>query len=397
MRPLRCTSCLAATLVCSASLLFGCKDHDAPAPQGPHASAAPTVSLITATDGTAQMQLTVPATIVAFDHAALNAQVAGYLDHIYVDVGSRVRRGQVLLTVRTPELAADRSSAVAALQSARAAQSGANAEAAMQADQTRRLAQVAETDSQFVAGQDLDNAQARAHIVTQTAMGAAAQVAAAQASLQRVSAQQEFGVVRTPFSGVVTARSVDPGTLVHNSSNTGDSGTPLLTIDSIGTVRVLLHVPDNQAAFVHAGQVVKVQVDAFPAQQFSGTVTRISSALDPMSRTMEAEVDLPNSAGKLRTGMFGTATLDLRTEPGALFLPSSAIHQDRQGKSFVYVVQNGEIHPQAVVTSLENGVHAKVDGFQLGQQVVLGSSGTLAPGMRVNAHPATAVELDGVR
>jgi len=397
MRPLRCTSCLATTLVCSASLLFGCRDHDAPAPQDLHASAAPTVSLITATDGTAQMQLTVPATIVAFDHAALNAQVAGYLDHIYVDVGSGVRRGQVLLTIRTPELAADRASAVAALQSARAAQSGANAEAAMQADQTRRLAQVAQTDSQFVAGQDLDNAQARARIVTQNATGAAAQVAAAQAALQRVTAQQEFGMVRAPFFGVVTARSVDPGTLVHNSSNTGDSGTPLLTIDSTGTVRVLLHVPDNQAAFVHAGQVVKVHVDALPAQQFTGTVTRVSSALDPMSRTMEAEVDLPNSAGKLRTGMFGTATLDLRTEPGALFLPSSAIHQDRQGKSFVYVVQNGEVHPQAVVTSLENGVHAKVDGLQPGQQVVLGSSGILAPGMPVNAHPATAVELEEVR
>jgi RND family efflux transporter MFP subunit len=397
MRPLRCTSCFAASLVCSASLLFGCKDHDAPAAQGTHVSAAPTVSLITATESTAQMQLTVPATIVAFNHAALNAQVAGYLDHIYVDVGSRVRKGQMLLTVRTPELAADGASAMAALQSAHAAQSGANAEAAMQSEQTRRLAQVAQTDSQFVAGQDLDNAQARAQIVTHTAEGAAAQVASAQAALQRVTAQQEFGVVRAPFSGVVTARSVDPGTLVHNSSNSGDSGTALLTIDSTGTVRVVLHVPDNQAAFVHAGQVVQVHVDAFPSQQFSGTVTRISSALDPMSRTMEAEVDLPNRAGKLRTGMFGTAILYLRTEPGALFLPSSAIHQDRQGKSLVYVVQNGEVHPQAVVTSLENGVHAKVDGLQAGQQVVLGSSGTLAPGMRVNAHPATAVELDGVR
>ncbi len=396
MRPLRCTSCLAATLVCS-SLLFGCRDHVAPVPQGVHASAAPTVSLITANNGTAQMQLTVPATIVAFDHAALNAQVAGYLDHIYVDVGSRVRRGQVLLTIGTPELAADRASAAAALQSARAAQSGADAEAAMQADQTRRLTQVAQTDNQFVARQDLENAQARARIVTQSATGAAAQVAAAQAALQRVTAQQEFGMVRAPFSGVVTARSVDPGTLVHNSSSTGDSGTPLLTIDSTGTVRVILHVPDTQADLVQAGQVVNVHVDALPAQQFTGTITRVSSALDPMSRTMQAEVDLPNSAGKLRTGMFGTATLDLRTEPGALFLPSSAIHQDRQGKSFVYVVQNGEVQPQAVVTSLETGVHAKVDGLQSGQQVVLGSSGTLAPGMRVNAHPATAIELEEVR
>lgn len=68
---------------------------------------------------------------------------------------------------------------------------------------------------------------------------------------------------------------------------------------------------------------------------------------------MEAEIDLPHRDGKLRPGMFGTATLDLRTEPGALFLPSSAIHQDREGKSFVYVVQNSEIHPQEVITSLK--------------------------------------------
>jgi RND family efflux transporter MFP subunit len=304
MRPLRFTSCLTATLACSVTLLFACRGHDAPAPKDLHASAALTVSLITATDDTAQMQLTVPATIVAFHHAALNAQVAGYLDHIYVDIGSRVRSQQVLLTIRTPEVAADRASAVAGLQSARAAQSGANAEAAMQSDQTNRLALVAQTDSQFVAGQDLYNAQARARIVTQTAVSAAAQVAAAQASLQRVNTQQEFGVVRAPFSDVITARSVDPGTLVNNSSNTGDSGTPLLTIDSTGTVRVILHVPDNQSAFVHIGQVVKVHVDAFPAKQFNGTITRISRTLDPISRTMEAEVDLPNGDGKLSTDIF---------------------------------------------------------------------------------------------
>jgi hypothetical protein len=78
-------------------------------------------------------------------------------------------------------------------------------------------------------------------------------------------------------------------------------------------------------------------------------------------------------------------------------LPSSAIHPDREGKSFVYVVQNGEVNFQDVVTSLENGVHAKVDGLQPGQHVVLGSSGTLASGMSVHAHLATDLELEGVR
>lgn len=397
MHPLRSTSCVHGILLCSATLLSGCRGHDAPAAQTAPASAAPTVSLIAVTRGTAEMQLTVPATVVAFHHAALNAQVAGYLDSISVDIGSRVHKGQILLTIRTPELAADRASALAAVDSAQAAQAGAKAQATMQTDQARRLAQVAQSDDRFVVGQDLDNAQARAQVATHNAAGTLAQVAAAQANVQRVAAQQEFGEVRAPFAGVITARSVDPGTLVHNSSNMGDGGTPLLTIDSAGTVRVMLHVPGNQAAFVHPGQSVKVLIDALPAQQFTGTITRISNALDPMSRTMEAEIDLPNSDGALRSGMFGTATLQLSTEPGTLFLPSSAIHQDRQGKSFVYVVQNGEVHPQTIITSLDNGIRAKINDLQAGQQVVLGSSGTLAPGMRVNAHPATSTELEAVR
>jgi len=379
-------------------LISGCRSDRSNGPQAQSVTAAPTVSLITVTSGTAQMQLTVPATVAAFDHAALTAQVAGDLDHIYVDIGSHVRKGQVLLEIRTPELAAERASAIAALQAAHAAQIGAEAQAALETDQAQRLAQVAQGDSRFVAAQDLDKARARTQITAQAATEASAHVAAAQAALQRVSAQQEFGRVRAPFSGVITSRSVDPGTLVHNNtSNSGDGGTPLLTLDSSGAVRVMLHVPDNQAEFVHTGSAVKLHVDSLPARQFSGTVTRIGGALDPMSRTMEAEVDLPNTDGTLRTGMFGTATLDLHTEAGALFLPSSAIHQDREGKSFVYVAENGTVHLQTITTSLDNGVHAKVDGLRPGQQLVLGSSGTLAPGMHVDAHPATSIELEGVR
>lgn len=397
MRALR-SSCLVPALLLPVVLISGCRSDRSNGPQAQSVTAAPTVSLITVTSGAAQMQLTVPATVVAFDHAALTAQVAGDLDRIYVDIGSHVRKGQVLLEIRTPELAAERASAIAALQAAHAAQNGADAQAALETDQAQRLAQVAQGDSRFVAAQDLDKARAHTQITAQAATEASAHVAAAQAALQRVSAQQEFGRVRAPFSGVITSRSVDPGTLVHNNtSNSGNGGTPLLTLDSTGAVRVMLHVPDDQAEFVHAGSAVTLHVDSLPARQFVGTVTRLGGALDPMSRTMEAEVDLPNADGTLRTGMFGTATLDLHTEAGALFLPSSAIHQDREGKSFVYVAENGTVHPQTITTSLDNGVHAKVDGLRPGQQLVLGSSGTLAPGMHVDAHPGTSIELEGVR
>lgn len=395
MRPLCLSSCSASVLLFVA-LLTGCKQETSGALKSA-TTARPTVSLITTTAGTVQMKLTLPATVVAFDHAMLTAQAAGYLDHIGVDIGSHVRKGEVLLRIRTPELNAQRASALASLQAARATQSGTEAQAATQANQTRRLAQVAQTDSEFVAEQDLDNAQARTEMMTQSATGATAQVAEAQAALQRVATLQEFGIVRAPFDGVITTRSVDPGALVHNSSNGNEGGTPLVTIDSIGSVRVILHVPDNQSAFVHVGQAVTVHLDALPNEALSGKVTRFSGALDPMSRTMEAEVDLPNRAGKLRTGMFGSAVLDLRTEPGALFLPSSAIHQDRDGASFVYVVQDGMVHQQSIVASLDNGIRAKVNGLQPGQQLVLGSSGTLAPGMHVDAHPATATELEGIR
>jgi membrane fusion protein, multidrug efflux system len=274
--------------------------------------------------------------ILGIYQADLTAKVPGFIEHVYVDRGSFVRRGQLLATLSYPE------------QEATYLQNKANYELA-KVTYERDLALFQQN---VIARQDLDNAQ--------KAYEAARQAMLAQKKLY------DYKHIRAPFEGYIIQRNYDPGHLI-----TPTDPTPLFIIADIRKVRVFVYVPEEDVGLLHVGTPATLSGDAYPGQEFRGEVTKIAQGLDASTRTMQAEIDLVNPGGKLKPGMFARVSLTLERHPNVLVLPAGAILQS-EGQSYVYVVADGRAHELAVKTGLREGDEIEITGgIDEGKQVVL--------------------------
>jgi RND family efflux transporter MFP subunit len=176
---------------------------------------------------------------------------------------------------------------------------------------------------------------------------------------------------------------VDPGALIQAGANS--SGNPLVSVANIDQVRVYISVPEVDVSRVARGVAAKVRLDAFPGRQFTGKVTRFADALDPQSRTMKTEIDLPNPGHVILPGMFGTVTLELSTDPNAVFLPDQCVRQDNAGNKFVYAVENDRLRKVAIQTGQDNETETQVFGLRGEEPVVLSGAENLQEGIHVKA------------
>ncbi|HZL35852.1 MAG TPA: efflux RND transporter periplasmic adaptor subunit [Tepidisphaeraceae bacterium] len=294
-----------------------------------------------------------PATIDAFEMTDLYAKASGYIAQVNVDIGDHVKQGQVLATINDPEMQDDRAEAQATLAAKKqllAASESAIAQAQQALEVARRkLASFEATDhladitlqrqnklfeGKAATDQQLDDVRAKADIARadvavaqakitsadtdlQAARAAravaAAQVEVAAAQAQKAQTLLAYLSIIAPFDGVVTRRLVNRGDLVQAA--TGSKTTPLFTCQRIDVVRVFCQVPESAAADVHKGDAAIVKVFGLNWEKLSGTVTRISSALNPQTRTMRIEIDLDNPGERLRPGMYAQVTVTPRANP----------------------------------------------------------------------------------
>jgi RND family efflux transporter MFP subunit len=386
---------IAVPVVAAATLILRATQahHNAPSSA---VDALPTVTTVHPKLQNNYASLTLPATVSAWEETPIYAQVAGYMDRMRVDIGSRVRKGDVMAHIAVPELQQSLADARARLEQAQASELQAEQSYHLKQLSYQRLAQVRKSDPDFVAQQDLDTASTESQVARGALQLAKASVNSAMAQIGRLEALVQYSTIRAPFSGVVTQRSVNPGDLIQNSSSSNTGALPLFTVSRTDVVRVFLAVPEREVSFVDRGAPVTMQFDALPGRVFSGTITRFAGALDPQSRTMRVEVDLPNPKGVLKAGMFGSATVRLHALAGSVVLPSAALHQVLSGQSvtktsenqsnYVYVIRNGKAY-QAFVTPLsDNGIHVSVNGLSTADDVVVGVSESLANGMAVQAY-----------
>jgi len=203
----------------------------------------------------------------------------------------------------------------------------------------------------------------------------------ARAELGKLQVLAEFAKVRAPFDGVVTERFVDPGALIQAGANS--LGSPVVSLAKIDQVRVYVFVPEVDVSQVIRGLAAKVRLDGFPGRVFAGKVTRFADALDPQSRTMKTEIDLPNSDHRILPGMFGTVTLELRTDLNALFLPDQAVRQGSDGNKFVYTVENDRLRKMEITTGQDDGKMTQVFGLRGAEAVVLSGGDNLQEGTSV--------------
>jgi RND family efflux transporter MFP subunit len=326
------------------------------------------------------------ATVEAYEQVPLYAKVAGYLKTIHVDIGDRVKQGELLATLEVPEID----------QRYRAAQSEV-AERRADLDKARADAELAGVifvrsqglrAREAITQQDMDEARAQHSTANSQVEVAQSRLRAAQARLAEAGALLSYSRITSPFDGIVTRRFVDPGALMQ-AATANNNITPIVTVARIDTVRVFIDVPEPDAPMITTGEPAALRVAALPIRRFNGSVTRYAGALDPATRTMRTEVDLSNPDGALRPGMFGDLTIRAVDHRDALTLPSGAIHHDDRG-ALVYVFNSGRAVSRLVETGLSTGGAVEIlKGISNHTQVIGDSSAELTSGARVRLSTAS--------
>jgi membrane fusion protein (multidrug efflux system) len=277
--------------------------------------------------------LALPGDLVAFQDVSLHARVQGFVEAISVDRGSVVRRGAVLARIVAPELQAQLAEAEAKVETARAQLAEAEAVFASERATFDRLRKAAETPG-VVAGNDVQIAEQRVAGATARVTAATRQVDAMAQAARSVRDVEGYLQVTAPFDGVVTERMAHVGTLV------GPATPPIVRVQQISRLRLVAAIPEAQVASVRVGQPIPFTVAAFPGEMFSGTLARLARALDTKTRTMAAEVDVTNSAGRLAPGMFAQIQWPTKRAGTSLLVPRTAVAVTTE-RIFVVRVRNG--------------------------------------------------------
>ncbi len=267
--------------------------------------------------------LDLPATIHGFIETPVHAKIAGYLKTIDVDKGDRVKTGQVLATLESPEL-----------------------------DQQVVNAR-ANYEIQALTNQRNQELVKQALIAQQVADESRAAMQQAKAALDQLLALQSYEVIRAPFDCIVTARYVDPGALIPQATAPAN-GTPLLTLATLSPVRVYADVPQSAAPLIQNGDPATLTVTQFPGRAFTGSVTRHPDALQPATRTMLVEVDVPNEDETLLPGMYATVTFAVAVPAGPPLVPDDAL-VFQNSKVYVPVVRDRQLRLAEVTLGYDDG------------------------------------------
>lgn len=323
--------------------------------------------------------LTLSAEFRPFQEVAVHAKVAGYVRDIRVDVGDHVRRGQALATLEIPELADDLRRAAAATQAAREELKRAQARHDELHLVAERLQQVATQRPNLVAQQDLDSAR------DQDAAGEASLAAAhhnveeGEASENRVKTMIGYGAITAPFDGVVTRRFADTGALIQAGTASNTQAMPVVNLAEDRLLRLCFPVPESAVPFVEDGTPVEFEVLNMH-RKISGKVARHSGQVDRDTRTMEAEVDVPNADLSLTPGMYATVTLTLERRARTLAVPVRALVQG----TALAIGADGVLQQRQVRVGLETPDSVEVlAGLREGELVVIGGRSLLRAGDHV--------------
>ncbi len=337
----------------------------------------PTVQVARVAASGDKIAVTLPGTTFAYEAANIFARANGYIEKRNVDIGDHVKVGDVLAQLTAPELDHQISQAEATLGQAQATLRQNQASMKLAEVTNDRIGTLVKQGWATVQLGDTDRLSLEAQ---QAAVGVAQSNIAAQQSLIRVLSQQrDYQRVVAPFDGVVTQRAVDVGSLVQAGS------TFMFTLMHSDVIRVQVFVPQDQAVGVVAGVDAVIRVPEMPDRSFPGKVTRIAEALQQGTRTLLAEVDVPNPDEAMTPGIYCTVELDIPRKVPSVLVPANAVIFNRDGLQ-VAVVENDIVHLRKVTVARDLGTQVEVrDGVKAGDRVVLNPIVDIADGRAVRA------------
>jgi multidrug efflux system membrane fusion protein len=331
------------------------------------AASVPTVAVVHPQTEPGNDELVLPGNLQAFEESPIFARTNGYLLRWYKDIGSKVQKGELLAAIDTPEVDQELSQARAAREQVKSALELAK----ISAD---RWANLRKSDS--VSQQEADQ-QASGYQQAQ------ANLAAADANVRRLEQLESFKNVYAPFSGVLTRRNVDPGALIN--SGAGTAGKELFDIARVDPLRVFVSVPQAYAPSMKAGVKAVVTLQEFPGQNFTGLVARTADAIDPATRTLNTEVDVPNKDGKLLPGSFGQVHFATGTSVPRITIPVNAMLFRAEGPRAAVVDKDGKVHLQPIKIGRDFGATLEIlGGLDVNDQIIINPADSLEEQQKVH-------------
>jgi RND family efflux transporter MFP subunit len=341
----------------------------------------PRLAVLRVERGPTESQIKLPGTMQALTEAPILARTDGYLKRRLVDIGDRVQAGQLLAEIDAPELDQQINQAQAAIEQAQAALEQAQANLA-QGTANRDLARITAerlnklSERGISPQQDADQAQAQlaaqeasVQALEKAIAAQRSNLAAANANLARLQELQGYRSVKAPFTGVITLRNVDVGALVS-------TGTTLLyRIAQTEKLRTYVNVPQGSVAAIRVGQTAAVTVSSLPGRSLRGTVARTARSLDPASRTMLVEIDVPNADGALFPGTYAEVDLSGSLTSAPLVIPAAAVVFRTDGAQVAVVQPDQTVHLQKIAVGRDYG-----DRVEILQGVAEGTMIVAAPG-----------------
>ena len=330
------------------------------------AAAIPTVAVVQPATEPGDDELILPGNLLAYIESPIFARTNGYLLRWYKDIGSHVEKGELLAAIDTPEVDQELSQARASREQIKAALGLAK----ISAD---RWANLRKTDS--VSQQEAD----------QQASGyeqAKANLEAADANVRRLEELESFKNVYAPFTGVLTRRNVDPGALINSGAQA--AGKELFDIARVDPLRVYVSVPQAYAPFMKPGVKATVTLQELPGQKFTATVARTAEAIDPGTRTLNTEVDVPNKEGKLLPGSFGQVHFAVVNSVPRITIPVNAMLFRAEGPQAAVVSNDGKVHLRSIVIGRDFGATIEIlSGLDANDRIVINPADSLEEGQQV--------------
>ena len=337
------------------------------------ALAIPTVGVVHASVESSEEDLVLPGAMQAYVESPIYARTNGYLKRWYHDIGSRVRQGDLLADIDTPEVDQQ-------LSQARADLGTAQANANLSRITATRYQQLIKTDG--VSKQEVDNAVGDLEAKV-------ANLKSAEANVHRLEDLESFKHIYAPFSGVITRRSVDTGTLI-NAGN-GGASEQLFFLAQTDPIRVYVSVPEAYAPSIHSGLGAFLELTQYPGQKFQGKVVRTAESIDPGTRTLLTEVDVPNHNGALLPGGYAQAYLQVKVSGARLAVPVNALLFRSEGLRAVVVDANHRAHLRSLTVGRDYGTTLEVlQGLDLNDWIVLNPADSLEDGQEVRVRELAA-------
>jgi RND family efflux transporter MFP subunit len=334
--------------------------------------ARPAVSVVSPKRTAPAQEIILPGNVQPFISSPIYSRTNGYLKKWYVDIGARVKQGQLLAVIETPEVDQQLEQSISNLDTAKA-------NLAL-AETTKNRYQGLLNDN-AVSQQDVDNA-----VGTYNANKAI--VAANQANVRQVQTLQSFEKIYAPFDGIVTARNIDIGDLI-NSGSTGGVKSDLFHVSQPGTLRVYVNVPEEYSQGVKTGMTADISLAEFPGRKFQGKLIRTSEAINITTRTLLIEVDVDNPAGTLLTGSYAEVHLAVPAQTSTYLLPVNTLIFRSEGLR-VGIVKDGKVLLSAVTPGHDFGNEIEiVSGLKPEDQVIVNPPDSIVSGQEVQIVQAT--------